>query len=117
MKKVLKLLIPIVLLTVSFCGCNYESQELKSRLIVQAIGIDAMENGGVRVTLQTLNTEMAGNPNSGANLGGYYQFCNRRGEYSFRCNFRRREIRRKTAFAFAKQTDCFRQGNRRKGDI
>lgn len=74
MKKVLKLLIPIVLLTVSFCGCNYESQELKSRLIVQAIGIDAMENGGVRVTLQTLNTEMAGNPNSGANLGDIINF-------------------------------------------
>lgn len=74
MKKVLKLLIPIVLLTVSFCGCNYEHQELKSRLIVQAIGIDAMENGGVRVTLQTLNTEMAGNPNSGANLGDIINF-------------------------------------------
>lgn len=74
MKKMLKLLIPIFLLTVSFCGCNYENQELKSRLIVQAIGIDAMEDGGVRVTLQTLNTEMAGNPNSGANLGDIINF-------------------------------------------
>ncbi len=69
MKKVLKLLLPIFLLSVLLCGCNYEAQELKNRLIVQAVGIDAGENGGVRVTLQTLNTEMAGNPNSGANLG------------------------------------------------
>ncbi len=74
MKKMLKLLLPLILMTVSFCGCNYESQELKSRLIVQAIGIDAIESGGVRVTLQTLNTEMAGNPNSGANLGDIINF-------------------------------------------
>lgn len=74
MKKMFKLLLPLLLLTVSFCGCNYESQELKSRLIVQAIGIDAKEDGGVRVTLQTLNTEMAGNPNSGANLGDIINF-------------------------------------------
>lgn len=80
MKKMLKLLIPIILLAVSFCGCNYESQELKSRLIVQAVGIDALENGGVRVTLQTLNTEMAGNPNSGANLGDIINFVTVEGE-------------------------------------
>ena len=80
MKKMLKLLTPILLLAVSFCGCNYESQELKSRLIVQAVGIDALENGGVRVTLQTLNTEMAGNPNSGANLGDIINFVTVEGE-------------------------------------
>ena len=80
MKKMLKLLIPIILLAVSFCGCNYESQELKSRLIVQAVGIDALENGGVRVTLQTLTTEMTGNPNSGANLGDIINFVTVEGE-------------------------------------
>lgn len=69
MKKLLKLLILPVLLVFLFSSCNYSSNELKNRLIIQAIGIDMAENGQVKVTLQTLNTEMAGNPNSGANLG------------------------------------------------
>ena len=49
--------------------CQNSENELKNRLIVQAIGIDAQKDGTVLVTLQTLNTEMAGNPNSGASLG------------------------------------------------
>ena len=52
-----------------FSGCQNSENELKNRLIVQAIGIDAQKDGTVLVTLQTLNTEMAGNPNSGASLG------------------------------------------------
>ncbi len=69
MRKWCKLLLPIFLICTLFCSCNFSTGELKNRLIVQAIGIDQTENGGVRVTLQTLNTEMTGNPNSGADPG------------------------------------------------
>lgn len=69
MRKLLKLLLPLVLLCTLFSACDFSTGELKNRLIVQAIGIDRKADGGVRVTLQTLNTEMTGNPNSGANPG------------------------------------------------
>lgn len=69
MKRFLKILLLLGLLVFSFSSCNYSTNELKNRLIIQAIGIDEGEDGNVQVTLQTLNTEMAGNPNSGANLG------------------------------------------------
>lgn len=49
-------------------GCSAPGLELKNRLIVQAIGVDRIKDG-VRVTLQVLNTEMAGNPNNGSDLG------------------------------------------------
>lgn len=66
-----KLIVSVLLLlgiSCIFSGCDYTKNEIKNRLIVQAIGVDATEEG-VRVTLQTLNTDMAGNPNSGGNLG------------------------------------------------
>lgn len=66
-----KLIVSVLLLlgiSCVFSGCDYTKNEIKNRLIVQAIGVDATEEG-VRVTLQTLNTDMAGNPNSGGNLG------------------------------------------------
>lgn len=69
MNKVLKILALLGLLVLLFSGCQNSENELKNRLIVQAIGIDAQKDGTVLVTLQTLNTEMAGNPNSGASLG------------------------------------------------
>ncbi|MGN0571328.1 MAG: Ger(x)C family spore germination protein [Candidatus Fimenecus sp.] len=69
MRKLSKILVPIFLLCTLLSGCDFSTGELKNRLIVQAIGIDRKEDGGVRVTLQTLNTEMTGNPNSGANPG------------------------------------------------
>ena len=69
MKKPLKLLLLPILLIFLFSSCSYSTHELKNRLIIQAIGVDTIENGRVQVTLQTLNTEMAGNPNSGADLG------------------------------------------------
>lgn len=69
MRKLLKLLLPLFLLCTLFSGCDFSTEELKNRLIVQAVGIDRTSDGGVRVTLQTLNTEMSGNPNSGANPG------------------------------------------------
>ncbi|MGN0520551.1 MAG: Ger(x)C family spore germination protein [Candidatus Fimenecus sp.] len=69
MRKLIKVLVPIFLFCTLFSGCDFSTEELKNRLIVQAIGIDRKEDGGVRVTLQTLNTEMTGNPNSGANPG------------------------------------------------
>lgn len=69
MKKPLKLLLLPILLVFLFSSCSYSTHELKNRLIIQAIGVDTIENGQVQVTLQTLNTEMAGNPNSGADLG------------------------------------------------
>lgn len=68
MHKTGKLLLLVLLITLLLSGCSTPGLELKNRLIVQAIGIDATQDG-VRVTLQTLNTEMAGNPNSGADLG------------------------------------------------
>lgn len=69
MKRVLKILLLLSLLVFLFSSCNYSTNELKNRLIIQAVGIDESTGGKVKVTLQTLNTEMAGNPNSGANLG------------------------------------------------
>ncbi len=69
MRRLSKILLPIFLICILFSGCDFSTGELKNRLIVQAIGIDRNEDGGVRVTLQTLNTEMTGNPNSGANPG------------------------------------------------
>lgn len=68
MRKTGKLLLLVLLIALLLSSCGTPGLELKNRLIVQAIGIDETKNG-VRVTLQTLNTEMAGNPNSGANLG------------------------------------------------
>lgn len=67
-KKILLAFLLLLSVSFLFSGCDYTKNEIKNRLIVQAIGVDATENG-VRVTLQTLNTDMAGNPNSGANLG------------------------------------------------
>ena len=49
-------------------GCSTPGLELKNRLIVQAIGIDALPQG-VRLTVQALNTEMAGNPNGSGESG------------------------------------------------
>lgn len=69
MRNIVKFVLPFILLCTLFSGCDFSAGELKNRLIVQAIGIDRNEDGGVRVTLQTLNTEMTGNPNSGANPG------------------------------------------------
>lgn len=69
MRKWCKFLLPLALICTLFSGCDFSTGELKNRLIVQAIGIDKTETGGVRVTLQTLNTEMTGNPNSGATPG------------------------------------------------
>ncbi len=69
MKRFLKIGILLGLLVFTFSSCNYSANELKNRLIIQAVGIDQGTEGNVKVTLQTLNTEMAGNPNSGANLG------------------------------------------------
>ena len=69
MRRVRKILLPIFLICILFSGCDFSSGELKNRLIVQAVGIDRKADGGVRVTLQTLNTQMTGNPNSGANPG------------------------------------------------
>ena len=68
MKKIRKIILLFFSIIFLFSGCNTTKDEIKNRLIVQAIGVDAIENG-VRVTLQTLNNEMTGNPNSGANLG------------------------------------------------
>lgn len=68
MNKVLKIIALLGLLILLFSGCQNSENELKNRLIVQAIGIDAQKDGTVLVTLQTLDTEMAGNPNSGASL-------------------------------------------------
>ena len=73
MKTGLKLALLFVSICLLFCSCDFATGELKNRLIIQAIGIDALENGRVRVTLQTLNTEMAGNPNSGSNRGDIIQ--------------------------------------------
>lgn len=69
MKKCIKIVLLLLLLCTMLTGCDFSSGELKNRLIVQAIGIDRKSDGGVRVTLQTLNTEMTGNPNSGASPG------------------------------------------------
>ena len=63
MRRVRKILLPIFLICILFSGCDFSSGELKNRLIVQAVGIDRKADGGVRVTLQTLNTQMTGNPN------------------------------------------------------
>lgn len=68
MKKCIKLCVLLCMLVVLCAGCGDTKNELKNRLIIQAIGIDE-KDGKVQVTLQTLNTEMTGNPNSGANLG------------------------------------------------
>ncbi len=68
MREVSKMLFLVLLIVLLLSGCSTPGLELKNRLIVQAIGIDETQDG-VRVTLQTLNTEMAGNPNSGADLG------------------------------------------------
>lgn len=68
MQKTVKILLTVLLLSLLLSGCSAPGLELKNRLIVQAIGIDDTQDG-VRVTLQTLNTEMAGNPNSGGSLG------------------------------------------------
>lgn len=73
MKIGLKLGLLFVSICLLFCSCDFATGELKNRLIIQAIGVDALENGRVRVTLQTLNTEMAGNPNSGSNRGDIIQ--------------------------------------------
>lgn len=69
MKKILKILVLLGLLVLLFSGCENSGNELKNRLIIQAIGIDQQEDDTVLVTLQTLDTEMAGNPSSGASLG------------------------------------------------
>lgn len=69
MRKLCKILLLIFCICILFSGCDFSAGELKNRLIVQAIGIDRKSDGGVCVTLQTLNTEMTGNPNSGANPG------------------------------------------------
>ena len=69
MRNIVKFFLPLILLCTLLSGCDFSAGELKNRLIVQAIGIDRKTDGGVRVTLQTLNTEMTGNPNSGANPG------------------------------------------------
>ena len=67
-ESVLKITFLVISLLFLFTGCDYSKNEIKNRLIIQAVGVDAIENG-VRVTLQTLNTDLTGNPNSAANTG------------------------------------------------
>ena len=68
LKSVLKITVLVLSLLFLFTGCDYSKNEIKNRLIIQAVGVDSIENG-VRVTLQTLNTDLTGNPNSAANTG------------------------------------------------
>ena len=56
----------VLALLVSLCGCSAKTEklEIKHRLIVQAMGIDKGENGKIRLSVQTLNTDVATNASS-----------------------------------------------------
>ncbi len=56
----------VLALFVSLCGCSPKTDklEIKHRLIVQGMGIDKGENGKIRLSVQTLNTDVATNASS-----------------------------------------------------
>lgn len=62
MKKLTAIIAAFLLLfTVSGCSQRSATLEIKHRLIIQAIGIDTAENGKIRLSAQTLNTDLATN--------------------------------------------------------
>lgn len=65
-KRIISFTLLLIVMGTLFTGCINKDSEIKSRLIIQGIGVDKIDSGKYKLSLQVFNTAVSGGQESGS---------------------------------------------------